>query len=122
MPNPASPHRRAPGAGMKILITASALATTVAGWASLTMSQAAGAASPNPTPTGDPFADLPALPTVVPAPDLSKLTVSSSSVAPSMSPSAPVVIRKVGAPSSGRSASRSSSAPGPVTTTRSSHP
>jgi hypothetical protein len=121
MPNPASPKRRAPGAGMKILITASALATTVAGWASLTMSQAAGAASPNPTPTGDPVADLPALPTVVPAPDLSKLTVSSSSAAPSMSPSAPAVIRKVGAPSV-RSVSRPSSAPGPVTTTRSSHP
>ena len=123
MANPAS-QRRAPGPGMKILITASALATTVAGWANLTMGQAAGAGSPNPTPTTDPLADLPALPTVVPAPDLSKLTVSSSSAAPSMSPSAPVAIRKVGAPSV-RSVSRPSSggsSPAPVTTTRSSHP
>ncbi len=118
MPNPASPQRRSPGAGMKILITASALATTVAGWASLTLSQAAGAASPNPTPTGDPVADLPALPTIIPAPDLGKVSASS---APSLSPSAPVVLRKVGAPSL-RSVSRPSSAPGPVTTTRSSHP
>lgn len=121
MPNPGSPQRRIPGAGMKILITASALAATVSGWASLTLGQAAGAAAPQPTPTDDPFANLPPMPTIVPAPNFASLRNPSVASAPSLSPAAPLVLRKVGAPSSGGGSSHSS-APAPVTTTRSSHP
>ena len=122
MPNPGSPKRRIPGAGMKILITASALAATVSGWASLTLGQAAGAAAPQPTPTDDPLASLPPMPTLVPAPNFANLRAPAAASAPSLSPAAPLVLRKVGAPSSGGGGSSHSSAPAPVTTTRSSHP